>query len=198
MIWRGPMVISALSQMLCDVDWAPLDVLVVDMPPGTGDAQLTMAQRVPLKGAVIVSTPQDIALIDARKGIAMFRRPGADPRHRRKHERVRLPALRAESHIFGHGGARATAATLGVPFLGEIPLVPKIREIVRCRHTRHGRRPGRPGGTGLPCACPFGRRPALRQHATASPNRDGIRPWPPRNRRFAACSRRRYASISCP
>jgi ATP-binding protein involved in chromosome partitioning len=129
MIWRGPMVQSALSQMLSDVAWAPLDVLVLDMPPGTGDAQLTIAQRVPLKGAVIVSTPQDIALIDARKGIAMF-------------NKTQIPILGVvenmsmftcpdcgSSHaIFGHGGARDTAEKLGVPFLGEIPLVPRIRE----------------------------------------------------------------------
>ncbi len=95
MIWRGPMVQSALTQMMNDVLWAPLDVLVLDMPPGTGDAQLTIAQRVPLKGAVIVSTPQDIALIDAKKGIAMFRKTaGADPGHGRKYERLRLPGLR--------------------------------------------------------------------------------------------------------
>jgi ATP-binding protein involved in chromosome partitioning len=129
MIWRGPMVQSALTQMMNDVVWAPLDVLVIDMPPGTGDAQLTIAQRVPLKGAVIVSTPQDIALIDARKGITMF-------------NRTQIPVLGVvenmsvfvcencghESHIFGHGGARATAEKLGVPFLGEVPLMPKIRE----------------------------------------------------------------------
>ena len=129
MIWRGPMVQSALTQMLQDVQWAPLDVLVLDMPPGTGDAQLTIAQRVPLKGAVIVSTPQDIALIDARKGIAMF-------------QKTHVPILGLvenmsvfvcsncghEHHIFGHGGARETAEKLGAPFLGEIPLVPRIRE----------------------------------------------------------------------
>lgn len=129
MIWRGPMVMSALSQMLGDVAWAPLDVLVVDMPPGTGDAQLTIAQRVPLRGAVIVSTPQDLALIDARKGLAMF-------------QKTKVPILGIvenmssfvcphcgeTSHIFGHGGARQTAQALGVPFLGEIPLVPSIRE----------------------------------------------------------------------
>jgi ATP-binding protein involved in chromosome partitioning len=129
MIWRGPMVQSALTQMMNDVVWAPLDVLVIDMPPGTGDAQLTIAQRVPLKGAVIVSTPQDIALIDAREGITMF-------------NRTQIPVLGVvenmsvfvcencghESHIFGHGGARATAEKLGVPFLGEVPLMPKIRE----------------------------------------------------------------------
>jgi ATP-binding protein involved in chromosome partitioning len=133
MIWRGPMVQSALTQMLNDVEWAtpdaPLDVLVLDMPPGTGDAQLTIAQRVPLKGAVIVSTPQDIALIDAKKGITMF-------------QKTHVPILGVvenmavfvcdncghEHHIFGHGGARETADKLGVPFLGEIPLVGRIRE----------------------------------------------------------------------
>jgi len=128
MIWRGPMVISALTQMLREVAWGELDVLIVDMPPGTGDAQLTMAQQVPLAGAVIVSTPQDLALIDARKGLNMFRR-------------VDVPVLgivenmsyyccpecghRAE--IFGHGGARLEAEKLGVPFLGEIPLDVEIR-----------------------------------------------------------------------
>jgi ATP-binding protein involved in chromosome partitioning len=130
MIWRGPMVQSALTQMMNDVSWAPLDVLVVDMPPGTGDAQLTMAQRVPLKGAVIVSTPQDLALIDARKAIAMF-------------EKTKVPILGLvenmstyvcpncghESHIFGHGGARETARRMGAAFLGEIPLVGSIREM---------------------------------------------------------------------
>jgi ATP-binding protein involved in chromosome partitioning len=129
MIWRGPMVQSALQQMLGDVLWGELDVLVVDMPPGTGDAQLTMAQRVPLAGAVIVSTPQDIALLDARKAINMFRK-------------VDVPVLgivenmsyfccpncghRAE--IFAHGGARACAARYGVDFLAEIPLQLEVRE----------------------------------------------------------------------
>ena len=129
MIWRGPMVMSALSQMLADVAWAPLDVLVVDMPPGTGDAQLTMAQRVPLKGAVIVSTPQDIALIDARKGIAMFTKTRVPILGIVENMSVFVcPECGHESHIFGHGGARAVAAELNVPFLGEIPLVPLIRE----------------------------------------------------------------------
>jgi ATP-binding protein involved in chromosome partitioning len=129
MIWRGPMVQSALQQMLGDVDWGDLDVLVVDMPPGTGDAQLTMAQRVPLAGAVIVSTPQDIALLDARKAINMFRK-------------VDVPVLgivenmsyyccpncghRAE--IFAHGGARECAGRYGIDFLAEIPLDIQIRE----------------------------------------------------------------------
>jgi ATP-binding protein involved in chromosome partitioning len=129
MIWRGPMVMSALSQMLSDVNWAPLDVLVVDMPPGTGDAQLTIAQRVPLKGAVIVSTPQDIALIDARKGIAMFQKTQIPILGIVENMSVFVcPECGHESHIFGHGGARDTARTLNVPFLGEIPLVPRIRE----------------------------------------------------------------------
>ncbi len=128
MIWRGPMVMGALEQMMGQVAWGPLDVMVVDMPPGTGDAQLTMAQRVALTGAVIVSTPQDIALLDARRGVRMF-------------ERVSVPVLglvenmsyyccpncghRAE--IFGHGGARAEAARLGASFLGEVPLLLDIR-----------------------------------------------------------------------
>ncbi len=128
MIWRGPMVMSALEQMMREVAWGPLDVFVVDMPPGTGDAQLTMAQRVALAGAVIVSTPQDVALADARRGVRMF-------------EKTRVPVLglienmsyfccpncghRAE--IFGHGGARAEATRLGVDFLGEVPLLLDVR-----------------------------------------------------------------------
>ncbi|HTQ13625.1 MAG TPA: iron-sulfur cluster carrier protein ApbC [Rhizomicrobium sp.] len=129
MVWRGPMVQSALTQMMNDVAWAPLDVLVIDMPPGTGDAQLTIAQRVPLKGAVIVSTPQDIALIDARKGLAMFRKTQVPILGIVENMSVFVcPECGHESHIFGHGGARATAEELGSPFLGEIPLVPAIRE----------------------------------------------------------------------
>ena len=129
MIWRGPMVTSALSQLLGDVAWAPLDVLVVDMPPGTGDAQLTMAQRVPLKGAVIVSTPQDLALVDARKGLAMFRKTQVPILGLVENMSVFVcPNCGHESHIFAHGGARRTAEALDVPFLGEIPLVASIRE----------------------------------------------------------------------
>ncbi len=130
MIWRGPMVMSAITQLLRDVAWAGLDVLVIDMPPGTGDAQLTIAQSTPLSGAVIVSTPQDLALIDARRGVTMF-------------NQVEIPILGIienmatfvcphcgeSSHIFGHGGARAEAQKLGVPFLGEIPLNMTIREL---------------------------------------------------------------------
>ena len=129
MIWRGPMVMGALEQMMGDVDWGPQDVMVVDMPPGTGDAQLTMAQQVPLKGAVIVSTPQDLALLDARKGLNMFRK-------------VEVPVLGiienmsyfvcphcgGRSDIFTHGGARRAADEMGVDFLGEIPLDMAIRE----------------------------------------------------------------------
>jgi ATP-binding protein involved in chromosome partitioning len=130
MIWRGPMVMGALEQLMGQVEWGALDVMVVDMPPGTGDAQLTMSQRVPLAGAVIVSTPQDVALLDARRGVKMF-------------ERVNVPVLgvienmsyyccpncghRAE--LFGHGGARAEAERLGVEFLGELPLKLAIREL---------------------------------------------------------------------
>jgi ATP-binding protein involved in chromosome partitioning len=129
MIWRGPMVQSALTQMLNDVAWAPLDVLVLDMPPGTGDAQLTIAQRVPLKGAVIVSTPQDIALIDARKGIAMFKKTQVPILGLVENMSMfTCPDCGSRHAIFGHGGARETAEKLGAPFLGEIPLVPRIRE----------------------------------------------------------------------
>jgi ATP-binding protein involved in chromosome partitioning len=133
MIWRGPMASSALNQMLNDVAWAseaePLDVLVIDMPPGTGDVQLTLAQRVALSGAVVVSTPQEIALIDVRRGVAMF-------------EKTRIPILGVVENmayfadpatgaaipIFGHGGAQATAQALGAPFLGEIPIEVALRE----------------------------------------------------------------------
>jgi ATP-binding protein involved in chromosome partitioning len=129
MIWRGPMVQSALTQMLGDVLWGPLDVLVLDMPPGTGDAQLTIAQRAPLKGAVIVSTPQDIALIDAKKGIAMFKKTAVPILGLVENMSVFVcPDCGHAHHIFGHGGAREMAAKMGVPFLGEIALVPLIRE----------------------------------------------------------------------
>jgi ATP-binding protein involved in chromosome partitioning len=129
MIWRGPMVMSALTQMLREVEWGTLDVMVVDMPPGTGDAQLTMAQQVPLKGAVIVSTPQDLALIDARRGIAMFRRVNVPVLGIVENMSYFLcPQCGTRSDIFGHGGARHEAERLKVPFLGEVPLVMTIRE----------------------------------------------------------------------
>jgi ATP-binding protein involved in chromosome partitioning len=130
MIWRGPMVMSALSQMLKDVAWGELDVLVVDMPPGTGDAQLTMAQQVPLAGAVIVSTPQDLALIDARKGLNMFRKVNVPVLGLVENMSTFIcPHCGEPTNIFGHGGARAEAKRLGVPFLGEVPLTLAIREM---------------------------------------------------------------------
>jgi ATP-binding protein involved in chromosome partitioning len=129
MIWRGPMVQSAITQMLRDVNWGELDVLVVDMPPGTGDAQLTMAQSVPLAGAVIVSTPQDIALLDARKGLNMFRKVDVPVLGIVENmSYFSCPNCGHRSEIFGHGGARTEAARLGVDFLGEIPLDLAIRE----------------------------------------------------------------------
>ncbi len=129
MIWRGPMVMSAITQMLREVEWGRLDVMVVDMPPGTGDAQLTMAQQVPLKGAVIVSTPQDLALIDARRGIAMFRRVNVPVLGLVENMSYFLcPHCGGRSDIFGYGGAHKEAERLGVPFLGEVPLHMTIRE----------------------------------------------------------------------
>ena len=129
MIWRGPMVMSALTQMLREVDWAPLDVLVVDMPPGTGDAQLTMAQQVPLAGAVIVSTPQDLALIDARKGLNMFKKVDVPLLGIVENMSYFIaPDTGARYDIFGHGGARREAERLGVTFLGEVPLTMNVRE----------------------------------------------------------------------
>ena len=129
MIWRGPMVISALTQMLREVEWGTLDVMVVDMPPGTGDAQLTMAQQVPLRGAVIVSTPQDLALIDARRGIAMFNRVNVPVLGLVENMSYFIcPKCGERSDIFGHGGAQREAERQGVPFLGAVPLHMDIRE----------------------------------------------------------------------
>jgi len=129
MIWRGPMVQSAITQMLREVAWGDLDILVVDMPPGTGDAQLTMAQATPLSGAVIVSTPQDLALIDARRGVTMFRKVSVPILGVIENMATFVcPNCGHASHIFGHGGARDEAARLDVPFLGEIPLNMTIRE----------------------------------------------------------------------
>ncbi len=129
MIWRGPMVMSALTQMLREVEWGELDVMVVDMPPGTGDAQLTMAQQVPLSGAVIVSTPQDIALLDARKGLNMFRKVDVPVLGIVENMSYFLcPHCGERSEIFSHGGARREAEKLGAEFLGEVPLHISIRE----------------------------------------------------------------------
>jgi ATP-binding protein involved in chromosome partitioning len=128
-IWRGPMVMSALEQMLRDVNWGELDIMVVDMPPGTGDAQLTISQRVPLAGAVIVSTPQDIALIDARKGLNMFRKVDVPVLGIIENMSMFIcPSCGEKSDIFGHGGAKTEASILDVDFLGEIPLHMDIRK----------------------------------------------------------------------
>ncbi len=141
MIWRGPMVMSALQQMLRDVNWGELDVLVVDMPPGTGDAQLTMAQQVPLAGAVIVSTPQDIALLDARKGLNMFRKVDVPVLGFIENMSYFLcPHCGERSDIFSHGGARKEAEKLGVEFLGEMPLDIAIRETSDERQADRGLR----------------------------------------------------------
>jgi ATP-binding protein involved in chromosome partitioning len=129
MIWRGPMVISALKQMLRQVNWAPLDILIVDMPPGTGDIQLSMAQEVPLSGAVIVSTPQTVALLDARKGLNMFRKVNVPILGVVENMSSFIcPACGHEENIFDHGGAHDTAKEFGVPFLGHIPLEKQVRE----------------------------------------------------------------------
>ena len=129
MVWRGPMVMSAIRQMLWDVVWGELDVLVVDMPPGTGDAQLTLAQQVPLRGAVIVSTPQDLALIDARRGIAMFAKVDVPTLGIIENMSYFIcPGCEKESDIFGTGGGEKMAASMGIPFLGRIPLYQPIRE----------------------------------------------------------------------
>jgi ATP-binding protein involved in chromosome partitioning len=128
-IWRGPMVVSALTQMLRDVVWGDLDVLVIDMPPGTGDVQLTMAQQAPLSGAIIVSTPQDLALIDARKGLAMFRKVDVPVLGIIENMSTFIcPRCGERTDIFGHGGAEREAEKLGVPFLGGVPLHIDIRE----------------------------------------------------------------------
>jgi ATP-binding protein involved in chromosome partitioning len=129
MIWRGPMVMSAIDQMLHRVAWGELDALLVDMPPGTGDAQLTLAQRARLTGAVIVTTPQDIALLDARKGLQMFRRVDVPVFGIVENmSYFACPQCGHETAIFDRGGGRRTAAELGCDFLGEIPLAVAIRE----------------------------------------------------------------------
>ena len=127
-IWRGPMVVSALMQMVREVEWGELDVLVLDMPPGTGDAQLTLAQQVPLAGSVIVSTPQDLALIDARKGLKMFKQVDVPILGIIENMSTFIcPHCGEKSDIFGHGGAQEEAAKLGVMFLGAVPLHMDIR-----------------------------------------------------------------------
>lgn len=135
MVWRGPMVTQALTQMLGEVKWGELDAMVVDMPPGTGDVQLTLAQQVPLAGAVIVSTPQDLALIDARRAVAMFQKVEAPILGIIENMSYFLcPHCGGRSEIFAHGGARHDAEKMGVPFLGEAPLDMKIRETSDAGH----------------------------------------------------------------
>lgn len=130
MIWRGPMVMGALEQLMGQVAWGALDIMVVDMPPGTGDAQLTMSQRVPLAGAVIVSTPQDVALIDARRGVRMFEKVGVPVLGLIENMSFYCcPNCGHRADIFGHGGGRLEAERLGVEFLGELPLKLAIREL---------------------------------------------------------------------
>ena len=179
--------------------WAPLDVLVIDMPPGTGDAQLTISQRVPLRGAVIVSTPQDLALIDARKGLAMFSKTQVPVLGIVENMSVFVcPHCGQESHIFGHGGARSEAAKMAVPFLGEIPLVPAIRETSDCRNAHRRRGTARKRSTGLSRhrsrSC---RRCGVRATPSAT-NCAGIGAWLQRpNRRSEVSSPRRSPSTFC-
>ncbi len=130
MVWRGPMATSALNQLLVDVDWGELDILIVDMPPGTGDIQLSLAQRANLAGAIVVSTPQDLALLDARKGIAMFRKVDVPILGIVENmSSFVCPHCHTRADIFGHGGARAAAAELGMAFLGDVPLHMDIRTL---------------------------------------------------------------------
>ena len=129
MIWRGPIVMSAITQMLKDVQWGELDMLIIDTPPGTGDAQLTLAQRVSLSGAVIVSTPQEVALADVRRGVAMFRKTDVPVLGIVENMAYfEDPVSQNRTYLFGEGGARRMAETLDVPFLGEVPLLQAIRE----------------------------------------------------------------------
>ncbi len=128
-VWRGPMVMKAVEQLLTGVRWGVLDFLLADLPPGTGDVQLTLSQKTALSGAVIVTTPQDVALVDARKGLAMFRK--VDVRVLGLVENMAsyvCPACGHVDHPFKHGGGRTTAEQLGIPFLGEVPLHPRIVE----------------------------------------------------------------------
>jgi ATP-binding protein involved in chromosome partitioning len=127
-VWRGPMIMGALQQLITQVDWGRLDVLIVDLPPGTGDIQLTLCQRTQLTGAIIVSTPQDVALLDARKALDMFRKLGTPVLGLIENMSTYVcPNCGHEAHLFGHGGVQAEAARLGLPFLGEIPLSLDVR-----------------------------------------------------------------------
>ncbi|MBC55793.1 MAG: sodium:proton antiporter [Confluentimicrobium sp.] len=128
-VWRGPMLMGALQQMLGQVAWGDLDVLIVDLPPGTGDVQLTLCQRTHLTGAIVVSTPQDVALLDARKAIDMFGKLNTPVLGLIENMSMYIcPNCGHEAHIFGHGGVKAEAERIGVPFLGELPLALEVRE----------------------------------------------------------------------
>jgi ATP-binding protein involved in chromosome partitioning len=129
MVWRGPMVTQALEQLLKDTNWGAIDYLIVDMPPGTGDIQLTLAQKVPVTGAVIVTTPQDIALIDARKGLKMFEKVGVPIVGIVENMSIHVCSNCGHAeHIFGEGGAQKMCRDYDVPFLGGLPLDIRIRE----------------------------------------------------------------------
>ena len=129
LIWRGPMVMRAVEQLLFDVQWGELDFLVVDLPPGTGDAQLTLAQRVPISGAIIVTTPQDVALIDARKAVNMFKSIGTPILGIIENMSYFIcPHCTTRTDIFSHGGGKKTSLQMQVPYLGEIPIIPSLRE----------------------------------------------------------------------
>ena len=172
MIWRGPMVMSAINQLLRDVEWGELDCLIVDMPPGTGDAQLTMAQAVPLAGAAIVSTPQDLALIDARRGVTMFRKVNVPVLGIIENmSYFACPHCGERTDLFGHGGARSEAERQGVPFLGETPLALAIRE------ASDAGRPIMASDPGGPYAAAFGAI-AANLRASLSDSARGSRPAP--------------------
>lgn len=127
-VWRGPMLMGALQQMLGQVQWGELDVLLIDLPPGTGDVQLTLCQKTQVTGAIVVSTPQDVALLDARKAIDMFGNLGTPILGLIENMSTYVcPNCGHEEHLFGHGGVRAEAERLGIPFLGEIPLSVDVR-----------------------------------------------------------------------
>ena len=151
MIWRGPMVMSAITQMLRDVAWGTLDILVVDMPPGTGDAQLTLAQNVPLKGAIIISTPQDLSLIDARRGLAMFKKVNVPVLGIVENmSYFQCPHCGTRSDIFGHGGARHEAERLGGAVPGRNSAAHVDSRHLRFGHTGGGERAGWPACGDLP------------------------------------------------
>ena len=195
MVWRGPMVAQALGQMLGEVAWGELDALVVDMPPGTGDAQLTMAQQVPLAGAVVVSTPQDLALIDARRGVAMFQKVATPILGIIENMSYFLcPHCGGRTDIFSHGGARKDAEALGVPFLGEVPLDLDHSPDLGRRHAGRRLRAGRPACGDLqgarrqgedPAGDSIAPRPAEDRHRLRNVKRPGCKKRKGRGRRLA-------------